>query len=1259
MRSIGWRKRYVERGCGWGSRVAGFQPRLERLEDRCFLSGLPVANTFAVTNTADSGGGSLRQALIDAGNSPAPDGQVDLIQFTIGGSGTQVINLASALPVIGGPLTIDGTSQPGYAAAPLIEIDGAGAGTGIDGLHFTAADCTVEGLSIVGFSGSGIHFDTSTVGGDLVAGNFIGLTPAGAALANAIGVNVAVPNVTIGGTTAAARNVISGNSGDGILISGGSGDVVEGNFIGTNPAGNRAVANGAAGLDLENASAVTIGGTAAGAGNVISGNIYHGILLAGNQTGNLIEGNRIGTDLTGTLAVGNGGDGITLENSAGNTIGGTTAAARNIISGNGRLIHNSAGINISGNSPGNLIEGNYIGVDATDQISIKSVGSGVLINGSSGVTIGGTAAGAGNVITGNQGDGVSIIGSTAAANVVQGNFIGTTPGGAILGNQFHGVYIANGANNNEIGGTASGAGNLIDFNGGDGVLIGNDPLVAGSTPAGAGNAVEGNSIYANAQIGIDLGSGDGPTLNDSAGHAGPNDFQNFPVLTSAAGQNGPATVTGTLASAPNSTYRIDLFSTDWPDPTGFGQAETFVGAVSVTTDGLGNATFTTNVNLPQGQNYVTATSTDANGNTSEFSLTIASTAGAAPPGLRDLSVNSADEGSASFVLTANGTGFASGATIDFNGAALVTTFVSDSQLQATVPTSDLAEECTTSVTVVGPQGSSGSLPFTVTDPSVVGSGATITAVEGSDSGIQTVATFTDPGGVESLADYSAVINWDDGTKATGTISESNGTFAVSSNHTFAEQGTYTLFVTITHDDSPPITVTSSAIASDPAVVATGGFSLTAAQGSDSGSQTVATFTDPGGAEAVGDYSATIDWGDGSAATAGDISFANGTCTVSGDHAFNSAGTFAITVTVAHESAPAAIATSSAVVSPTTPVRASGGFWVRDVEGQDSGSQTVATFRASGGVTDPALFNALIAWGDGSSSAGSISFAAGVFTVKGSHGYAEEGYYAVNTTIQIGNAAVGAATSHARVSDPAVISTGDFVVNAVENSASGNQTVATFVDPGGAEDVSDYSATVHWGDGSSSAGTICFAGGVFTVQGNHTYLREGQFTIRVAIFHDNAPRAVAFSAAVVSDAPWSIGQVSGPTTPQPVRSPIQLSALLDDPGGSHDRHHAVWDWGDGSTSRGAITAPDANGDGLVSAHHRYRAAGIYTVTLSVRDDDGIVHTATFQLAIGKPVVAVATTTATSGTPAGVEPLLPSAAHASFFHALGVAALRSGR
>src|SRR5205085_2628585 len=154
------------------------------------------------------------------------------------------------------------------------------------------------------------------------------------------------------------------------------------------------------------------------------------------------------------------------------------------------------------------------------------------------------------------------------------------------------------------------------------------------------------------------------------------------------------------------------------------------------------------------------------------------------------------------------------------------------------------------------------------------------------------ATFTDPGGAEAVVDYSAGINWGDGTAAsTGVITVSGSTFTVKGSHTYAEESAadhagsnpYTITATLSHESAPTATAMSTATVSDPAVLATGGFTVTAVEGADSGSQVVATFTDPGGAEAVSDYSASINWGDGTTASTGIITVSGGVYTVKGSH----------------------------------------------------------------------------------------------------------------------------------------------------------------------------------------------------------------------------------------------------------------------------------------------------------------------------------------------------------------------------------------
>jgi hypothetical protein len=310
---------------------------------------------------------------------------------------------------------------------------------------------------------------------------------------------------------------------------------------------------------------------------------------------------------------------------------------------------------------------------------------------------------------------------------------------------------------------------------------------------------------------------------------------------------------------------------------------------------------------------------------------------------------------------------------------------------------------TAKVTVTDYTGLTDSKTFkvTVSDPAVVGTGGfAVSAVEGADSGSQTVATFTDPAGAEPLGDYQATIDWGDGTSSLGTISQSGDTFTVKGNHTYAEESAtdhtgsnpYDITVTIKHDTAPDAVVHSSATVSDPAVVPTAQ-AITAVEGADTGTITVATFTDPGGAEPTGDYSAVIDWGDGTPTTTGIISVSGGVFSVTGNHTYAEesatdhpgSNPYKVTVTISHETAPDAVANSTATVSDPA-VIPTGGFTFTAVEGVPSGTQTVATFTDPGGAETLADYSASIDWGDGSTSTGTITFAAGVFTVQGDHTY---------------------------------------------------------------------------------------------------------------------------------------------------------------------------------------------------------------------------------------------------------------------------------
>ena len=565
--------------------------------------------SMTVNTAADSDDGactvlncSLREALDDADSTPG----LDTISFSIAGAGVHTIAPTSALPAIDQPVVIDATTQPGYSGTPLIELNGTGAGAGVTGLRILGGGTTVRGFAINRFGGAGLLI--TSVGGNTIQGNLIGTDPSGTVdLGNGgRGIDIRTSNNVVGGTSSGQRNLISGNSGEGMTFQAGSGSVVQGNLIGTDVTGSVAISNGTSNLTLfSTATGTLIGGTAAGAGNLISGGPL-GISLSGS--GNTVQGNLIGTNAAGTADLGNTADGISVGG-ANNLIGGSAAGARNVVSGN-----NQTGIIIDGaGATGNIVQGNYIGTNAAGTAAIGNNLGGIMLRASNN-QIGGTGAGEGNVISGNANEGGIrfVTGAvTPSNNTVQGNLIGTNAAGtAAVPNRF-GVQTEGGTGN-VVGGSVAGAGNLIAFNTFSGVVI----------VAGTGTRVSGNSIHSNGALGINLGAFFSGVQPNDAGDAdaGPNNLQNFPVLTSAILDQSTTTVAGTLDTA-NGVYRVELFSAPSCDPSGNGEGRTFLGSTDVTVSGGGLASFS--VDLPVATtvgDIATATATDASGNTSEFSM---------------------------------------------------------------------------------------------------------------------------------------------------------------------------------------------------------------------------------------------------------------------------------------------------------------------------------------------------------------------------------------------------------------------------------------------------------------------------------------------------------------------------------------------------------------------------------------------------------------------------------------------------------------
>jgi titin len=397
--------------------------------------------------------------------------------------------------------------------------------------------------------------------------------------------------------------------------------LIEGNYIGTNLGGTAPLPNLQYGVSLTKVGGNTIGGTATGAGNLISGNAIAGVYLTGNAAtgtaGNTVQGNLIGLTASGTAILGNENQGVLIDNSAMNLIGGTVSGARNVIAGNGyaEVRIQNAGAN------GNTVQGNYLGTDRTGLKGLANSTYGVRIAGGSKNLIGGTTAAAANVISGNLLDGVCIDnGATtgvASQNVVEGNLIGLQANGTgPLPNGDCGVLVAATANSNMI------LGNTIAYNGLAGVSIGQAGVESGS--GSYSNSILGNSIFGNGALGIDLGGTGVVVANHSPpSTTGPNSYENYPVLTAATSSGTTTTIKGSLASFASGKFRLEFFVNTTGDPSGHGQGQKYLGVLNVTTNAAGNCTFSVTFPVATPANQViSATSTGGKGNTSEFSANV-------------------------------------------------------------------------------------------------------------------------------------------------------------------------------------------------------------------------------------------------------------------------------------------------------------------------------------------------------------------------------------------------------------------------------------------------------------------------------------------------------------------------------------------------------------------------------------------------------------------------------------------------------------
>jgi hypothetical protein len=1126
-------------------------------------------------------------------------------------AGAWVIQPAAALPAVIDSVSIDGYTQPGAAA------NTAGPGLGLDavikieldgsladieaGLTLVASDNDIRGLAIGGFNGSQV-LATGTSGDNVIQGAFIGTDASGMeARGDGHGIYIQSSGNLVGGSSPGERNLVSGNDGSGVVI---------------------------AGSDAQSAD-----------GNVVSGNI-------------------IGLAADGSTPLGNAGAGVWLASNAnGNLIGGFSAEEGNAISGNG-----GAGISIELSSSGNQVSANIIGADVTGTAAAGNADGIRLLRGDDNL-IGGATAGAGNLISGNTGTGIWLVSEFVLPEsgrpentVIQGNLIGTDITGASpLGNGSHGVLVGN-APGTLIGGTGAGEANTIAFNGGDGVRV-EYPL--------AGIAVLSDSIHSNGGLGIDL-DGDGVTPNDEGdGDTGPNDLQNFPVIEQAIVSEDSLTVSGHLDTQPGSEYRIELFLNEECDPgTGHGEGALFLGSILVTPggDGLGLFSETFAISLPKGI-FVTATATRPDGSTSEFSQCAVTTG--APPVADAGGPYAVNEGG-STTLDGSGSTDADSEIVlyawDFDGDG-VTDAVGESPLfDATLL--DGPDTVTVTLTVTDDEGLQSAATAEVSvgnvNPSVSVTGDAIDEGQSATVSIQ----FADGGAADT---HSVVIDWGDGSapQDAGIVPS-----PLDRSHLYSDDGDFTVTVTVTDDD--------------------GGV------GKGFATVEVAPVNDPPVADAGGPYaviegqSVTLD-GSGSVDTDGlivlfewdldgdSVTDATGESVTFDALALSGPQTIDVRLTVTDNGGLKASDTASVSVMEAADLELHE-LWTKVGSGDDDAFHTpggwpgysdkeTVVFAGAPGGNGPTYGG--FRWDGLDIPEGSVILEVYVELMQKNWGYEFE------TTLSLEDSPDGVSFSHAnspyaRWSDDRTefelrwtadlgvpgtwISTPDLSAGVQElvNRYGGIESLVLLEsgegvpdgkyhewrayninpntaarlhirymapntppavdagpDRGGVEggkvhvsdakfvdgSEGDFTATIDWGDGTVDAGNVSQAAQV--VSGAHYYADDGIYTVTISVTDaDGLTGTDAFIVTVTNAAPVVD---AGPAQSAETGDAVSLPPAWFTDAGIHDTHTATIDWGDGVAEAG--TVGESAGSGSVAGSHSYGEAGLFTVKVCVTDDGG--------------------------------------------------------
>jgi phospholipase C len=495
----------------------------------------------------------------------------------------------------------------------------------------------------------------------------------------------------------------------------------------------------------------------------------------------------------------------------------------------------------------------------------------------------------------------------------------------------------------------------------------------------------------------------------------------------------------------------------------------------------------------------------------------------------------------------------------------------------------------------GTYNGSNTITLTVQDAALQTSGAAVTATEAATfSG--SVATFTDPTNDSTASDYTANIIWGDGQTSAGVISSTgSGTFTVSGTNNYADEGSYNVVITITDAVGDVNPASTTAVVADAALQPTA-ITVKPTEGT-AFTGVVAAFRDPGSDGTVTDYSATITWGDGNV-SAGTISIGTGSAfNVSGTDTYVEESSYAVSVAIFDVGGATTTPASSAVVAEA-PLQITAQA-VTPTEGA-AFTGVVAAFRDPNNDSTTADYRATIIWGDGHISAGTITATDGTgdFSVTGTNTYAEEGSDAITVNIHQSGAPTTTVSSSATVADAALTVVSGTVTPTEGLSFTG--VAATFTDGDPKGTLTDYTATITWGDGSSSAGTVQTNGTGFRVLGSHNYAEEGSYVVSVAI--QDAGSATGSSSATIAVTDAALSPIGTKLLTAVVNKSFTnvVAAFSDrDPNGTATDYTALIAWGDGSTSAGTISVRSPKGFN-VTGTHTYTTAGSFTITVTIND-----------------------------------------------------------